>query len=201
MAWKSPNPYIKANEIILSEFRKLGYAYQDMNMIQAAVIVAAAYGLPINGTATKQTKLIVANFIETKNLSASYGYPNVSPVAPVSPTSVSRGRARRKPSSGAKGKYEKFYRSWDWKRLRYEFMKDKEGCCECCGASAVHGIRVVVDHIKPIRKFWHLRLEKSNLQILCNDCNMGKSHHDETDWRLTDEERERLLMIEQQLSY
>lgn len=42
---------------------------------------------------------------------------------------------------------------------------------------------MVVDHIKPIRKHWHLRLDSNNLQILCDDCNMGKGSRGETDWR------------------
>ena len=28
-----------------------------------------------------------------------------------------------------------FYNSWQWKRLRYAFLKDKERKCQCCGAS------------------------------------------------------------------
>lgn len=35
-------------------------------------------------------------------------------------------------------------------------------------------VRIVVDHIKPISKHWHLRLDPDNLQVLCNDCNKGK---------------------------
>lgn len=80
---------------------------------------------------------------------------------------------------------KKFYDSWQWKRCRYEFLKLKERKCLCCGASAKDGAKVVVDHIKPIRKFWKLRLEPSNLQILCDDCNMGKGSHDMTDWGIS----------------
>ena len=40
-----------------------------------------------------------------------------------------------------------------------------------------------MDHIKPVSKFPKLRLAESNLQVLCEDCNMGKSAWDETDWR------------------
>lgn len=80
-------------------------------------------------------------------------------------------------------KISEFYASWEWKRLRYDFIKDKQRRCECCGASPTDGIRIVVDHIKPIRRFWHLRLDRMNLQMLCDDCNMGKGSRDETDWR------------------
>lgn len=76
-----------------------------------------------------------------------------------------------------------FYDSWDWKRLRYDFIKEKNRKCQCCGAAPSDGIRIVVDHIKPIRRFWHLRLDSNNLQMMCDDCNMGKGSRDTTDWR------------------
>lgn len=77
-----------------------------------------------------------------------------------------------------------FYDSWEWKRCRYDFIKDKKRLCACCAASAATGVRIVVDHIKPIRRFWRLRLDPSNLQILCDDCNKGKGSRDYTDWRV-----------------
>lgn len=40
-----------------------------------------------------------------------------------------------------------------------------------------------VDHIKPRSKYPHLAYDVNNLQVLCQDCNFGKSNHDETDWR------------------
>jgi 5-methylcytosine-specific restriction endonuclease McrA len=48
--------------------------------------------------------------------------------------------------------------------------------CMCCGDIPGNGIRLVVDHIKPIGEFWDLRLDPDNVQILCNDCNMGKGN-------------------------
>jgi 5-methylcytosine-specific restriction endonuclease McrA len=77
---------------------------------------------------------------------------------------------------------DRFYASWSWKRLRYTVLLERGARCECCGASGKTA-RICVDHIKPIRKYWKLRLTKSNLQILCEDCNMGKGSHDTTDWR------------------
>lgn len=78
--------------------------------------------------------------------------------------------------------FKDFYKSWEWKTLRYEFLKSRQRICDCCGRSPKDGIKIHVDHIKPIRFHWHLRLKISNLQILCEDCNMGKGSHDETDW-------------------
>jgi 5-methylcytosine-specific restriction endonuclease McrA len=78
-----------------------------------------------------------------------------------------------------------FYESWEWKRVRYDFLKDKDRKCQCCGATPADGVRVVVDHIQPIRYFWQKRFDPTNLQLLCDDCNMGKGSRDETDWRNT----------------
>ena len=44
-------------------------------------------------------------------------------------------------------------------------------------------VRIVVDHIKPRSRFPGLELDPDNLQILCSDCNMGKSNDDCTDFR------------------
>lgn len=76
-----------------------------------------------------------------------------------------------------------FYRSNEWKRLRYAALAKYGRRCRCCGASPRHGVRIVVDHIKPIRTHPHLRLKLSNLQTLCDACNVGKGSRDRTDWR------------------
>jgi len=76
-----------------------------------------------------------------------------------------------------------FYKSWEWKSLRYEVLCYYGAQCMCCGASRDDGKVIVVDHVRPIRKYPALALDFHNLQVLCNDCNMGKSHTDETDWR------------------
>lgn len=45
------------------------------------------------------------------------------------------------------------------------------------------GVKLHVDHIKPKSLFLHLAYDLNNLQVLCEDCNMGKSNKDDTDWR------------------
>lgn len=52
----------------------------------------------------------------------------------------------------------------------------------CCGNAYPHVI-INVDHIKPVRKYWHLRLDFDNLQVLCSTCNKAKGNWDETDFR------------------
>ena len=77
-----------------------------------------------------------------------------------------------------------FYSSQAWKELRYEILREGAGTCSCCGARASDGVRIHVDHIKPRSKYPELQLEKSNMQILCEDCNFGKSNYYNDDWRV-----------------
>lgn len=76
-----------------------------------------------------------------------------------------------------------FYESWEWKSARYAALKRHGAKCMLCGATKESGAVICVDHIKPRALHPHLELEQSNLQVLCNDCNMGKGRWDETDWR------------------
>lgn len=78
---------------------------------------------------------------------------------------------------------KQFYASYTWRKLRYEILKRDGARCQLCGARASDGAVLHVDHIKPLRKFWSLRLAPDNLQTLCNVCNHGKGNWDETDWR------------------
>ncbi len=75
------------------------------------------------------------------------------------------------------------YKTASWKQLRYEVLKEANGRCCLCGASAHDGVRLNVDHIKPVSRHPHLALDKANLQVLCSSCNWGKGGRDETDWR------------------
>jgi len=76
-----------------------------------------------------------------------------------------------------------FYYTREWRELRYQVLKESSGCCGLCGALPRKGHPLHVDHILPRSKFPKLSLEKTNLQVLCEDCNLGKSNKDETDWR------------------
>lgn len=73
-----------------------------------------------------------------------------------------------------------FYFSDEWRKLRYQVIKANGRKCQACGTSSKE---IHVDHIKPRSKFPELSLEFSNLQVLCIDCNFGKSNTDQTDWR------------------
>jgi hypothetical protein len=76
-----------------------------------------------------------------------------------------------------------FYESIEWRDLRYKVLKANDGRCELCGHGKHTGKILHVDHIMPRSKFPLIELEITNLQVLCEDCNMGKSNKDMTDWR------------------
>jgi 5-methylcytosine-specific restriction endonuclease McrA len=90
------------------------------------------------------------------------------------------------------GKQEKtdFYQSWEWRTLRVKVLQQYGARCMCCGAAPEHvtvggePVMIVVDHIKPLSKRWDLRLDRNNLQVLCQECNQGKGAWDETDFRV-----------------
>lgn len=77
-------------------------------------------------------------------------------------------------------KRHEFYDSDAWRRLRYQAIRLYGRTCMACGRT--DGV-MHVDHIKPRSKHPALELALTNLQILCRDCNLGKSAWDETDWR------------------
>ena len=56
--------------------------------------------------------------------------------------------------------------------LRYEILRRDGFCCTICGRSAKDGVKLHVDHIKPIAKGG--KTEWDNLRTLCQDCNLGK---------------------------
>ncbi len=76
-----------------------------------------------------------------------------------------------------------FYWSPEWRRVRYVALRASRGVCELCGTGPAPGAPLHVDHIKPRSRFPELELDVTNLQVLCADCNLGKSNIDEIDWR------------------
>ena len=78
---------------------------------------------------------------------------------------------------------ESFYDSFEWKELREEVLKKYGEKCMCCGATRKCGYKMHIDHIKPRSRYPELELDFSNLQVLCEKCNIRKSNIDETDYR------------------
>lgn len=76
-----------------------------------------------------------------------------------------------------------FFQSREWLELRYFVLKRDGAVCACCGNAGEPSNPLQVDHIRPRSKYPDLALEPINLQVLCRQCNLGKSNIDETDWR------------------
>lgn len=76
-----------------------------------------------------------------------------------------------------------FLASAEWRRLRYATLVRYGAKCLACGADRRSGAAMHVDHIKPMWTHWDLRADPENLQVLCEDCNLGKGAGDTTDWR------------------
>lgn len=131
--------------------------------------IITARGLSVPKGATK--KEIVALAARSKGIPTS-----LSNKATDAPKLV---RARKR----AKG--ADFYKSWDWKRVRYEAIRRCGQRCMCCGwkPGDTEAGYLVVDHIKSRRTRPDLELVVENLQVLCNDCNMGKGWEFSDDWR------------------
>ncbi|MFM2254144.1 MAG: hypothetical protein RJB68_2481 [Pseudomonadota bacterium] len=78
---------------------------------------------------------------------------------------------------------ETFLKSPEWARARMHAFVRYGNRCQCCGASPGGGVVLNVDHIKPRKTHPHLALNLTNLQVLCDTCNLGKGNWDATDWR------------------
>jgi len=79
---------------------------------------------------------------------------------------------------------DKFYASRAWKEVRYLVLRRDGAICACCGAKASDGVCMWVDHIKPRSVYPELQLDPENMQVLCDDCNQGKSNYYNDDWRV-----------------
>lgn len=82
-----------------------------------------------------------------------------------------------------RGKANNFLSTYEWRVVRMKVLKRDGAKCACCGATPHDGRVMNVDHIKPRKTHPHLALDESNLQVLCDVCNHGKSNWDDTDWR------------------
>ena len=74
------------------------------------------------------------------------------------------------------GMGSEFYQTREWRSLRFDVIRASDGKCKLCGRSRDDGIIIHVDHIKPRSKHPLLELLFENLQVLCEDCNLGKSN-------------------------
>ena len=77
-------------------------------------------------------------------------------------------------------KQSDFYSTREWKELRYIILSNNPKKCMLCGR---RGKSLHVDHIKPRSIYPELELDINNLQILCGECNLGKSNRFTHDFR------------------
>lgn len=95
-----------------------------------------------------------------------------------------RGKNKKRRARISKADNQGFYHSDEWRELRVRVLEKYECKCMMCGRSPQeHGIVIHCDHIKPRSKRPDLSLTFDNLQLLCADCNLGKSNKYSTDWR------------------
>ena len=57
--------------------------------------------------------------------------------------------------------------------VRFQVFKRDNYACQMCGATAADGAKLEIDHIVPVSKGG--QNDEDNLQVLCRDCNIGKS--------------------------
>lgn len=65
--------------------------------------------------------------------------------------------------------------------IRYNVLKRDNYTCQICGITANDGAKLHVDHIVPVSKGG--KTVMSNLQTLCDRCNIGKSNKTEEDFK------------------
>lgn len=80
-------------------------------------------------------------------------------------------------------KSKEFLQSDEWFKFRYRIIEMRGNKCQCCGSTPENGAIIQVDHIKPRSIYPLLALDEGNAQILCRQCNLGKSNLYKTDWR------------------
>jgi hypothetical protein len=90
-----------------------------------------------------------------------------------------KGRAKPAPRFKAieykPGLGKEFYSTRAWRSLRWDVLSRSEGKCVMCGhTSQTSGHPLHVDHIEARSVRPDLELHIKNLQVLCEDCNVGK---------------------------
>jgi len=75
-----------------------------------------------------------------------------------------------------------FYLSREWRSVRYAVLKRDGARCVVCGRKPSDGVLIHVDHILPRSTHPESELDPSNLQVMCDDCNIGKSNKDSIRW-------------------
>lgn len=172
--------------------KKLGMSTNDPYLIAAAIIQKE--GIKVERINLYVMRDVIGQFVGIDMKDPPIDMSLVSKkqrksLPPGERARLEAGGIRRRKTARQKRKIRKeetFYESRAWRELRYKALVEHGRKCQCCGAEPPK-IVLHVDHIKPRSKFPSLELELDNLQILCKDCNLGKSNKDDTDFRLVDQ--------------
>lgn len=77
-------------------------------------------------------------------------------------------------TSKHEGKYQRFYRSTEWKKLSHRWLM-MHPLCVSCEARGIYRKGDLVDHIVELRDDWTKRLDPDNLETMCISCHNKKS--------------------------
>lgn len=147
---------LRRKEYLLAWLRKRGVNLIRPKSKEIAEQVAKLVGIEISGATTRQALWRCYRAVRGKSVRATVK---------------------------AKRSIPAFYASYEWRKLRYQVIKDQGQRCKLCGRTPADGITINVDHIRPLKHNPELALEITNLQVLCHECNHGKANWDDTDWR------------------
>ncbi len=80
----------------------------------------------------------------------------------------------RKTTYERDNKYNKFYKSTEWKKIRQlAIVRDHALCKDCLNSNIITQYNTV-HHIVPIKQDWSKRLDINNLVCLCESCHQRR---------------------------
>lgn len=145
---------------------KLMLGLETNNIVDIAKKIAERQGFDIPGFTESEIDGVISDYTGVK-------FEHL-PTDPVYKRVVQQSKPRKKKKD--------FFSDKKWRNLRYKALNKYGRRCACCGRMPPD-IVLHVDHIKPRSLFPELELDIENLQILCEDCNLGKSNKDCNDYR------------------
>lgn len=198
---KSGRQKSKETAFVTAVWKKMYPGKDDtrMDIVQRCHEVLAFWGIDATGSKNEMRARVISEIEDRRKRATiepgrtppllAHPLPAPQPTIKKQKKVKVRGDLPRRPPPPSKEMKEAFYSSWEWTALRMEVLKEQGRRCLCCGAEAGDDVgggvraRIVVDHIKPLSLHWGMRLDRSNLQVLCHICNKGKSNVHEDDFR------------------
>jgi hypothetical protein len=169
-----------------------GIELQDKNIRALGKKIFGFYGINVSGIQVKHHAyhMLVINYAQGKTIAIKEHYAMPAPKKKKQKTGKTnknifgeRVRLDINRPKDYRAAVIEFYQSKAWRELRVDVLEKQHGTCQICGRTRKHGVILHVDHITPLSVNWSRRLDPDNLQVLCDDCNIGKSNRYSTDWR------------------